>query len=206
MAQQAGAGKGSAGFAGLLAPRAPKIDWKKVIRAGFEQAAGRPGRDSQTFARKSRRSPAEGPQFPGWIGHEPKIALSIDVSGSMSKEWVEKIVSEVKGLLKTFPGTKCYLNAHTSEVVYKDWVNDRTTGKVEEATQYSGGTDPEPAYTDISEQGKFDSMIHFTDCEFFTPEWPQVPMNVRHLIVGGFTRDPHTKPPPGSTYIPCEMQ
>lgn len=202
MAQQAG--KGTGGVATLLAPRAAKIDWKKVIRTGFQKACARPGRDYQTFSKKNRRSPAEGVQMPGWQGSGPRIAVCLDVSGSMDRKWLEKCVAEVKNLLKQFPGTRCYLNAHTSDVVFGEWITDKSKGRVEASVQFSGGTDPNPAYRDIEQAGRFDSMVHFTDCEFFQEKWPEI-SGIRHLIIGGFTREPHTKPPPGSTYIPCEM-
>jgi predicted metal-dependent peptidase len=202
MAQQAG--KGTCGVSGLLAPRQPKIDWRKVIRSGFQMACSRPGRDYQTFSKRHRRSPADGVQFAGWHGLGPRIAVCVDVSGSMDRKWVEKIVAEIKNLLKQFPGTRCYMNAHTSDVVWSAWITDQSKGRVDEMAQFSGGTDPNPAYQDIKEQGRFDSMCHFTDCEFFGEEWPTPP--ARHLIVGAFTRgDHHTKPPPGATVIPCDI-
>jgi predicted metal-dependent peptidase len=200
LAQQAG--KGTSGVATLLAPRTAKIPWNKVIRTGFQMAAARPGRDYQTFQKRHRRSPVDGPQFPGWMGMGPRIAVCIDVSGSMDRKWVELIVSECKNLLKQFPDSKCYLNAHTSDVVYSTWLNRTTKGKIDEAVQFSGGTDPNPAYIDIKNQGKFDTLIHFTDCCFFDV-WPEVP--AKHLVVGAFTREPATKPPAGSTIIPCDI-
>lgn len=203
MAQQAG--KGSGGVGQLLAPRAAKIDWKKIVRSGFQLACSRPGRDYQTFVKRSRRSPIEGPQFPGWNGMGPRIAVCLDVSGSMNPKWLEVVVAEVKNLLKQFPGTRCYLNAHTSDVVWSGWVTDQSKAKVDEATQFSGGTDPCPAYADIKNQGKFDCMVHFTDCEFYGDSWPEVP--AKHLIVGAFCRgEPYTKPPPGATVILCELE
>lgn len=202
MAQHAG--KGTGGVATLLTPQQPKINWRKIIRNGFQMATAKPGRDFQTFARRHRRSPASGVQFPGWQGLSPRIAISLDVSGSMNPKWIEKIVTEVKNLLKQFPNTRCYLNAHTSEVVWKGWITDQTQADVNKAVQFSGGTDPNPAYADIKQQGKFDSMVHFTDTEFYDEEWPEVP--ARHLIVGMFASKPYCKPPDGATVIPCDLE
>lgn len=199
MASQAG--KGTGGVAGLLAPRVAKVNWRNVLRSGFQKACSRPGHEHQSWSRRNRRSPADGVQFPGWIGSSPSVAISLDVSGSMSPDWISKMVAEIKHLLTQFPGVKCYLNAHTSDVVYASWITDRSANKVVEATKFTGGTDPSPAYVDIKNAGKFDSLVHFTDTEFFSQEWPEVP--ARHLIVGMFRHEPSCKPPPGSTVIQC---
>lgn len=200
-------GKGSAGVAALLSPRTARIDWKKVIRHGMEVTAAKATRDYQTFAKRNRRSPEEGVQLPGWRGHQPSLCEIIDASGSMDREWINQIVSETINLMKTFTGIRLYLAVHTSELVYADWLTSTQTWKLNEAVSFSGGTDPQPAYNAAkaaSKRGKFDALIHFTDCEFFQPTWPEVP--ARQLIVGAFAREIHCKPPPGSQIIFCEME
>lgn len=198
MAQQAG--QGASGIAHLLAPREPRIDWRRIVRYAFELASGRPGRDWQTFAKKHRRSPVDGPQFPGWIGVNPKLAVAIDVSGSMDRKWIDQIVAECKNLIKQFPNTRLYLVAHTSEVVWEGWIVQNTQHKLVDAVQFSGGTDPTPAYEAIAKAGKFSVLCHFTDTEFGC-KWPDPP--ARHLIVGSFAREISTPPPAGSRVIIC---
>lgn len=194
------AGRGTSGVAALLAPRQQKINWKKVIRHGFELACAKIGRDWQTFAKRHRRSPVEGAQLPGWLGYDPRIGIIIDVSGSMDREWLSEIVAEIKGLMKSFQGVKVYLITHTSEVVWEGWVDQSTQAKLAEAVSFSGGTDPYPAYAAMKKAGKFDTIIHFTDCEFGAA-WPPVP--AKNLVVGAFLRHMGTKPPPGAHVIPC---
>jgi predicted metal-dependent peptidase len=194
-------GKGNSAVAALLAPRQQKINWRKVIRHGFELACARSSRDWQTFAKRHRRSPMEGPQFPGWLGFDPRIAVLIDVSGSMDREWINQIVSEIKGLIKTFPGVSVYLVTHTGEVAWEGWVNQNTQAKIVDAVSFTGGTDPGPAYAAVKKVGRFDTLIHFTDCEFIG-EWPPVP--ARQLVVGAFKREMACKPPVGAHIIPCE--
>lgn len=197
------AGKGSSAIAHLLSPRQAKINWKQVIKHGIDLAFSKPGRDFQTFARRHRRSPAEGIQYPGWRGFEPRVAVVIDVSGSMNREWVDMIVAECKRLSDVFPSMKMYLVSHTSEVVWEGWIDRNTQGKFSDACQFSGGTDPDPAYAAVAKQGKFDTMIHFTDCEFFR-EWPKSP--ARNLVVGAFTRKISTQPPANAHIIPCDIE
>lgn len=194
------AGRGTSAVAALLAPRQQKINWKRVVRRGFELVCAKVGRDWQTFSKRHRRSPVHGAQLPGWQGFDPRIAVVIDVSGSMNREWVNEIVSEVKGLIKQFPGVNVYLVTHTSEVTWQGWVTQNTQTKLTEAVSFSGGTDPAPAYEAVKKVGKFDTLIHFTDCEFGA-EWPPVP--AKSLVVGAFLRRMSTQPPVGAHIIPC---
>lgn len=195
-------GKGTSGVSSLLAPRQSKINWKKVIRHSFNVACSEPGRDYQTFQKRHRRSPTNGPQFPGWLGFKPRIAVVVDVSGSMDREWINQIVSEIKNLMRTFAGVNVYLVAHTSDVVWKGWVNQSTQTKISEAVSFSGGTDPIPAYEEIRSVGRFDAMCHFTDGDFYG-EWPEIPSKTT-LIVGLFKLEPICKPPARAHVIQCE--
>ncbi len=200
------AGKGSSAVAALLSPRAARIDWKKIIRHGFEVTASKPTRDYQTFSKRNRRSPEEGVQLPGWKGHQPSLSVIIDASGSMDREWINQIVAETVNLMHSFSGVKVFLAVHTSELVWSGWLSENEQWKLNEAVSFSGGTDPEPAYVacrQASKKGKFDACIHFTDCEFFAA-WPS-PIPARQLIVGAFAREIHTKPPQGAQVIFCEM-
>lgn len=198
------AGRGTSGVAALLAPRVAKIDWKKVIRHGFEATASKPTRDFQSFHKRNRRSPEEGVQLPGWLGVKPSIAEVIDVSGSMDREWVNLIVAETISLMRTFQGIKVFLAVHTSELVWSGWLNSNDTWKLSEAVSFSGGTDPQPAYdaVEAATKGRCDNLLHFTDTEFGS-EWPKVP--AKHLIVGAFCRQISTKPPDGAHVIYCDM-
>lgn len=197
------AGRGTSSIVHLLTPKQPKINWKQVLKHGIDLALSKPGRDFQTFAKRHRRSPADGIQFPGWRGMEPKVAVVIDVSGSMNREWVDKIVTECKRLSDQYPTMRMYLVSHTSDVVWEGWVDRNTQGKFTDAVQFSGGTNPDPAYLAVKEAGRFDTLIHFTDCEFFA-EWPKNP--AKHLVVGAFTRKIHTQPPKNAHVIPCEVE
>lgn len=202
-AQAKMAGKGASAVAHLLSPREPKINWKKILRHGVSLACARPARDYQTFSKKNRRSPAEGIQMPGWRGTEPNVAVIIDASGSMDRKWIDLIVSECKNLMKSFSGMNMYLCTHTSEVVWEGWVTANATHKLVDAVQFSGGTDPQPAYDAVEKAGKFDTVIHFTDCYFMDTKWPRVP--AKHLVVGAFAREIYTKPPPGAHVIMCSF-
>lgn len=191
---------GGGGIGRLLAPRTPRIDWRKVLRHGTRVAASKISRDYQTLAKRNRRSPTEGVQLPGWQGNEPRVALVIDVSGSMDAKWVELCVSEARSLLKMAPGMKVFLVTHTSDVCWQGWIDGTTQTKLQDAVQFSGGTDPNPAYEAVRHAGSFDVLVHFTDTQFFGT-WPVVP--AKKLIVGCFGTV-STQPPVGSEVILCE--
>lgn len=195
------AGRGSEAISRLLEPREPRVQWQKIIRRGASLAMSRPGRDYQTMARRSRRSPPVGPQFPGWKGFNPSICVMADVSGSMNPEWVEQMITECKAMITQFAGISIYFISHTSEVTWEGWINPTSTRKLSDAVNYSGGTDPEPAYQAAKKIRKFDAIIHFTDGHFFKPDWPE--FDARMLIVGLYDVRPTVQPPPGSVVIPC---
>lgn len=199
------AGQGSSGVAALLAPRVAKIDFKKVIRHGFEATSSSRKRDFQTYAKRNRRSPPRGVQLPGWHGQDPSIAVVVDASGSMDREWINIIAAEVISLMRTFGGVKVYLAVHTSELVWAGWLKATDSWKLSEALSFTGGTDPQPAYDAVkfATKGRCDNLIHFTDTEFGA-EWPAVP--AKHLIVGAFGRNISTKPPAGAQVIFCDME
>jgi len=188
----------------LLTPTPGKIDWRKILRTGFQLASVQSSdRQFQTYTRRNRRSPTEGAQLPGWIGADPKIAIAIDVSGSMDREWVSQIIGEVKRLCSLYPGTTAFLVTHTDRVTWEGWVRKGQDQKVVEAIGFSGGTDACDAYKAVDEAGRFDVLVHFTDCELNI--WPET--TAKKLIVGAFGRgatDPHKVPPDGSIVIPWQ--
>ncbi len=201
-------GRGSTAIARLLDPRVPRIPWKNILRHGFNLACARVARDWTTYSKRSRRSPAEGVQLPGWTGAAPTVAIAVDDSGSMDRLWLEQIVAEVRNLLKNQPQAKAYLVSHTDEVVFQGWVGAGVGSQeaIGAAVQFSGGTCAKSAYQAIEAAGKFDVLVHFTDCEL--PSWPKVPGRSK-LIVAAFgsgATKPHCPPPPGAEIIPCQTR
>lgn len=194
-------GEGSSQVLQLIRPVPARIDWRKVLRSGFQLVATRQDKVAQTYSRRHRRSPAEGAQFPGWVGGDPTIAILIDVSGSMSREWIEEIVAECKKLAQLYRGTKAFLATHTDHVTWEGWING--TSQIDTSVQFTGGTNAHPAYESARKAGHFDALIHFTDCEL-PGSWPTPP--ARRLIVGAYgsgATNPYCHPPPGATLIPC---
>jgi predicted metal-dependent peptidase len=196
------AGNGSTAIWRLLDPREPRVKWTSVLRRAGTIAAGRIGRDYQSMSKRNRRSPLVGAQLPGWRGFSPTICVIADVSGSMGEDFVNRLVSECKGMLKQFDNMSMFFITHTSQVEWSGWITRETNNKLAQAIQFTGGTDPEPAYQLAKQtRPRFDSIVHFTDAEFFQPNWPE--HNGRQLIVGIYGSGGSTKPPDGSVVIPC---
>lgn len=202
------AGRGTA-IADMLKPKLARTDWRQVLRSGFESASTEASdRTRNTYSRASRRESLM-PELclPGKIGDDPSIAVVIDVSGSVSRGLVKKAADETLKLASQYNGVRVFFVTHTSEVCFADWLREGgDTRAIETGTGFSGGTDAGPAYEkcrEVAPRGKFDVLVHFTDCELGT--WPTVP--ARRLVVGacGVTGQPGqyaSQPPPGAKIIP----
>lgn len=199
-ARQLGIGVGSSACLEALEPSEARLPWERLLRSGFDSANARRGLDRPTYSRRSRRAPV-GSIMPGWISTDPKIAIMIDVSGSMDRKWVARIVAEVEKLCGLYQ-SRAFLVTHTSDVTWQGWISSGSKGNVADAVKFSGGTRATPAYEAVRNAGNFDVAIHFTDCEIEHP-WPESP--ARRLLIGAFGRaaegEPYSEPPEGSELI-----
>ncbi len=200
-ARALGIGAGTSACLDALEPSESRLPWERLLRSGFDSANARKGLGSPTYSRRSRRSPA-GMVLPGWITTDPKIAVMIDVSGSMDRAWVAQIVAEVTRLCQLY-NSPCFLVTHTDQVTFEGWITPGTsTDKLSEAVAFSGGTKCASAYEAVANAGRFDVLVHFTDCEIDRP-WPENP--AKRLIVGAFgsgaSGSPYSEPPEGAELV-----
>lgn len=199
-------GDGSSAIDALLERTPSRTDWRQILTGAVSQVARTTRRDWQTYSRRDRRSPIRGVQWPGWQGMEPRIALVIDCSSSMSRDWLKAIIGHAERLTGQYPGTRIYLVTHTDQVTWQGWI--RPGGDLEAlyvATAFAGGTCVTPAYDAIRElNARFDFLVHFTDCEVETP-WPEPP--ARRCVIGAFgagALNVGTTPPAGARVLPCK--
>lgn len=81
----------------------PKMDWRALLDSHLRSAL----KDDFTFMRLSRRDFGGGFVLPAQDVLEcVEVDIALDVSGSMTDEMVRDILSEVKGIMETFPDFK----------------------------------------------------------------------------------------------------
>jgi predicted metal-dependent peptidase len=81
----------------------PKMDWRALLDSHLRSAL----KDDFTFMRLSRRDFGGGFVLPAQdVLETVEVDIALDVSGSMSDEMVRDILSEVKGIMETFPDFK----------------------------------------------------------------------------------------------------
>jgi predicted metal-dependent peptidase len=81
----------------------PKMDWRSLLDSHIRSAL----KDDFTFKRLSRRDFGGGFILPAQdVLEVVEVDVALDVSGSMSDEMVRDIMSEVKGIMETFPDFK----------------------------------------------------------------------------------------------------
>jgi predicted metal-dependent peptidase len=198
-------GQGSSAIARLLAPSPSRSRWERVLRHGLNLATLKLSREHTTYAKRNRRQAPDTVLLPGWTSAVPRITLVIDVSGSVDRAWVRLILAEAQKILATKPTARVYLVTHTSQVCWEGWIvgpGARSVDALELATAHTGGTRVEPAYEACARQGRFDVLIHFTDCEVST--WPEAPA-AKWVIgaVGPGVDCPASELPRRAEAIPC---
>jgi len=175
-----------------LAP--PKIPWRqKLARLARNAIAYRPGAVDYTWTRMSRRQAGVGfgvgrPVMPATHAPQPRVAVVVDTSGSMSTDALSTALSEVKGVLDA-------VGADITFVVCDAKVHGiRPVKNIEEAAKMltgGGGTAMAPALTAVAKLRPMPEVcIVITDGYIDRPATP--PFGTIWCIVGGnpdFTPD-----------------
>lgn len=116
----------------------PKMDWRALLDSHLRSAL----KDDFTFKRPSRRDFGGGFILPAQdVLEVVEVDVALDVSGSMSDEMVRDIMSEVKGIMETFPDFKLRVWQFDTKVVgFKEF----TPHNIDDINQYErlagGGT------------------------------------------------------------------
>jgi predicted metal-dependent peptidase len=115
----------------------PKVDWRAALRGAVRGAIGRAaGTEDYSFHRPARRSAAVRVILPSLVKPVPRVALTIDTSGSMGSKQLEQAIGEVKGVLRTV-GQPIEVMSVDMEVHTKQRVGRASQVKLEGG----GGTD-----------------------------------------------------------------
>ena len=140
--------------------------------------------------------------MPGLIGTQARIAVIVDVSGSVGPKWCARAASYIESLQEDYPSVSCWLASHTDECTWNGWLKpgqDRAT--LMKALERTGGTDATEAYALCAKAGEsvgeFDVLIHFTDC--YLPSWPA--HKAKRFVVGVMARSDTPEKIPGNPRI-----
>lgn len=167
-AQSVGAGNTPAGVKRLIEEfTQPKMDWRTLLESHIKSTI----KDDFTFQKISRRSLAglgSGNEYimPGQSTLETiDIAVSIDMSGSISQEQAKDMLSEVKGIMETFGDFRLHLWTYDTRVYgYKLFTANNLEEIMEYEPQGGGGTDFEVNWEYMKEhQIEPERFVMFTD-------------------------------------------
>jgi len=155
--------------------RLPRISWQRSVRDRLRKIAH--GRQDYSFARMSRRQ-ERGSRviLPGTIKYEPKLAIIIDTSGSMSGEadWVAGMLRDLAKMRAESVIIDCDADVHGVRPLkgWKDVLKSRG----------GGGTDMRVGI-DRAKQEHADLIVVLSDGD--TP-WPEIwPRNLVALVHHG---------------------
>jgi predicted metal-dependent peptidase len=162
-AQTAGAGNLPAGVKRMVQELTePKMNWRELLRMQLESTI----KSDYTWMRTSRKGWHMDAVMPG-MQLEPMIdiAVAIDTSGSIGEAMLKDFLSEIQGIMDSFPAYRIHVFCFDTDVhnpaVY-------TSDNLESIAEYEpaggGGTDFDAIYTYLKEQEiEPKRLVVFTD-------------------------------------------
>ena len=138
-AQMAGAGKIPAAIQRIITDLTePKLNWLQLINMNIQSIL----KNDFSFARMNRKSQHSGAILPGLIHQDTiEVAISVDMSGSITDKAAKDMISEVKGLMDQFSDFKLHLWCFDTEVYqYKEFTQDNAEEIYEYQPKGGGGT------------------------------------------------------------------
>jgi predicted metal-dependent peptidase len=163
-AQSAGAGTLPAGVERLLNQlESPKMDWRTLLRTQLESTV----LSDFSYLRPSRTAWHLDAILPGMVVDQLlKIAVAIDMSGSISTEQARDFISEVVGIMDQFPNYEILVMTYDTEVYNPEvFSSDNQKDISEYKIKGGGGTDFECIYTYLKDNVEEPPMrlVNFTD-------------------------------------------
>jgi predicted metal-dependent peptidase len=122
----------------------PKMNWRELLRMNLESTI----KSDYTWMRASRRGWHMDAVMPGMKPDEMiDIALAIDASGSMDESMLKDILSEVQGIMDSFPVYKIHVVSFDTQVYNpQKYDSDNLDSIVDYEVQGGGGTSFECFY------------------------------------------------------------
>jgi predicted metal-dependent peptidase len=162
-AQTAGAGNLPAGVKRIIEELTePKMNWRELLRMQLESTI----KSDYTWMRASRKGWHMDAVMPG-MNLDPMIdiAVAIDTSGSIGEDMLRDFLSEIQGIMDSFPAYKIHVFCFDTDVhnpaVY-------TSDNLDSITEYEpgggGGTDFDAIYNYLKEEEiEPKRLVVFTD-------------------------------------------
>lgn len=118
---------------------APKMDWRELLRMQLESTI----KSDFTWMRASRRGWHMDAVMPGMqLDPMIDIAISIDASGSMSDSMLKDFLSEVQGIMDSFPAYRIHIITFDTEVYNPQQYDSENLDTIcDYEIQGGGGTD-----------------------------------------------------------------
>ena len=158
-----GAGNIPAGVQRLIKEMTePKMNWRELLRMNLESTI----KSDYTWMRASRRGWHMDAVMPGMKPDEMiDIALAIDASGSMDEGMLKDILSEVQGIMDSFPVYKIHVVSFDTQTYNpQQYDSDNLDSIVDYEVQGGGGTSFECFYEYFKENDITPHrMVVFTD-------------------------------------------
>jgi predicted metal-dependent peptidase len=158
-----GAGNIPAGVQRLIKEMTePKMNWRELLRMNLESTI----KSDYTWMRASRRGWHMDAVMPGMKPDEMiDVALVIDASGSMDENMLKDILSEVQGIMDSFPVYKIHVISFDTQVYNpQQYDSDNLDSIVDYEVQGGGGTSFECFYEYFKENDITPHrMVVFTD-------------------------------------------
>lgn len=138
-----------------------KINWKHLLYRYLTRTIPH----DYTYARPSKRSFSTGVYMPVMKKENIEIVVSLDTSGSISKEELQEFMSEINGIAKSFNNLTMKLIICDSEIKEVYTIGNGDNDRIEELILTGGGgTSHKPIYDYIKENiPNTQLLVNFTD-------------------------------------------
>ena len=140
----------------------PQVDWVETVKR-FLGEFGR--RSVYTRSRPSVRSESAGEYLPSLQASLPQIAVLLDTSGSISKEELTLAVVEINGICEDLD-VEVRVIVIDAKIHYDITLKDVSELKI----RGNGGSDFDPAFQRLEEEGFTGVVIAITDGQIKVPE------------------------------------
>jgi predicted metal-dependent peptidase len=145
----------------------PKMNWRELLRMQLESTI----KSDFTWLRSSRRGWHMDAVMPGMkLDPMIDIVVAIDASGSMDNDQLQDILSEIQGIMESFPAFRVTIMTFDTEVYnVKQYDSDSADNMLDYEVQGGGGTDFDCVWHYLKkEEIEPKRLVMFTDGHCYT--------------------------------------